>query len=571
MSISLPFKIILDQKIPMRDGVNLSASIYLPQNNEPSPVLLLITPYNVDRNHFQAKFFAQNNFPVVLVDCRGRGNSEGFFKPLSFDDSKDAYDVCLWISTQSWCNGKIGMFGGSYLGMLQWLTIKEMPPWLKTIIPTSSVCPGVDFPMKNNIFYTYLAPYLCFINAKTVNNNLFSDTDFWKNFYLNYYSGNYSFSELLKTFLIDNSSFYEWLDHPFFDDYWKNILPSDENFMNLNIPVLTISGYFDDDQTGAFYYLMKHLENNPIFANENHFLILGPWDHAGTREPKSTMGNQIFGNNSLLNINQIHLDWFNWILKGFSRPSYLSDNLIFYLLNENSWYNLPNISYLHHEEKITFYLLNDFKLSLSYSENLNLTSNQPCSIFVNPRKKYLNKSDLELNCSYNYAYCDYEPVNDESELIFTSSQIEHDIIIGGKITLSLAIKSNLESFDLEFLLFDSYKNNIQFLTRDFLRFEKKNDKEYEFVYNDHNDCFYVISFKSANYIFKKLYAGSQLILIIRNLNSPVFQNNYCSAGNKAFETITNSNSGYIYILIDKHQFTKLSVPYLTHINQNEKL
>lgn len=155
-SDTLDVNIKFHQKIKMSDGINLSSNIYKPSSSDKKyPVILIITPYVADENHSRGLFFARNNYIFVTVDCRGRGNSEGEFIPFE-DDGKDGYDVVNWISKQKWCNGEIGMFGGSYRGMNQWLTLKKFPKNLKTIIPIASVGPGRDFPKYNNIFFHML-------------------------------------------------------------------------------------------------------------------------------------------------------------------------------------------------------------------------------------------------------------------------------------------------------------------------------------------------------------------------------------------------------------------------------
>src|SRR5687768_9620497 len=64
-------------KIPVRDGVQLNATVYKPKSTEPAPAIFILTPYIADTNHPRAYHFAQHGYAFALVDCRGRGNSEG--------------------------------------------------------------------------------------------------------------------------------------------------------------------------------------------------------------------------------------------------------------------------------------------------------------------------------------------------------------------------------------------------------------------------------------------------------------------------------------------------------------
>jgi len=96
-------------------------------------------------------FFARRGMTFAIVDVRGRGNSDGIFRPM-IQEATDGYDVVEWLARQSYCNGKVGMWGGSYAGYVQWATAKELPPHLATIVPVASPYAGTDFPMRNISF-----------------------------------------------------------------------------------------------------------------------------------------------------------------------------------------------------------------------------------------------------------------------------------------------------------------------------------------------------------------------------------------------------------------------------------
>src|SRR6266571_4910380 len=112
-------------RIPMRDGITLSATLYLPSDSTgPQPCLFALTPYTVHRNHLRAKYFATRGYPFFVIDARGRGNSEGIFRPY-IQEAADGYDIVEWIARHSCCNGKVAAFSGSYEGYSQWATAKE--------------------------------------------------------------------------------------------------------------------------------------------------------------------------------------------------------------------------------------------------------------------------------------------------------------------------------------------------------------------------------------------------------------------------------------------------------------
>src|SRR6266487_1679645 len=128
-------------KIPMPDKVELNATLYLPKTPDGSlprtPVIFTLTPYISDTYHARAAYFASHGYAFALVDARGRGNSSGDFEPFA-QEPRDGHDVIEWLAVQSFCNGKVAMWGGSYAGFDQWATAKELPAHLATIVPVAA-------------------------------------------------------------------------------------------------------------------------------------------------------------------------------------------------------------------------------------------------------------------------------------------------------------------------------------------------------------------------------------------------------------------------------------------------
>lgn len=544
--------VFLDQKIPVRDGIHLSSTIIIPQSKHSKtfPVLLLITPYNADRNYPQAKFFAQNDYVVVLVDSRGRGNSDGIAEPFSSTDGKDGYDVCNWIGKQKWCNGKIGMFGGSYLGMVQWLTLKENPSLLKTIIPTASVCPGIDFPMRNNIFYTYLAPYFSFIYGKTTNTNFFTDDDYWNEFYSEYYAGRYPFKELLNKANIQFDKFNEWIGHPYFDNYWKSILPSPEDFKRMNIPILTITGYFDDDQSGALYYYTEHLRFNSEFAKNNHYLVIGPWDHQGTRAPNQNIGNLKFNELSLLNINELHLKWFDWILKGKNKPEILKNKILLYSMGDEKWCDFDSL--IPDKPSVTTYYLNndtDNKTEINLSKKIQ--SHTDLVVFnLSPDTIIPFKFFNSQSSSFNYAYFPIEFIENIDYLKFSTLPLNKKIKICGKPILKLFIETDVCDTDLLAIIYEkTHAGKMIYLTSDVLRSRYAESIEYQKLMKKNEKI--IITLNSFYFFFREIQKNSTLELYIVHLNCPFYQKNYQSGMDISSETIVQCKSGKLNIYFGK--------------------
>lgn len=138
--------------IPTKSGVDISAIIVRKKTNtSPSPAILFYTTYYQDASDaIFAKKSADRDYVGIVAYVRGIKTDLKNYKPFE-NEGTDIYDIIDWISKQKWCNGSVGMYGGSYTGFSQWATVKNIHPALKTIVPQVAVMPGYDFPMENNV------------------------------------------------------------------------------------------------------------------------------------------------------------------------------------------------------------------------------------------------------------------------------------------------------------------------------------------------------------------------------------------------------------------------------------
>jgi putative CocE/NonD family hydrolase len=318
-------------KIPLRDGVNLNATLYKPQVQKgPLPCIFTLTPYIAQTYHDRGVYFAGHGYVYLTVDVRGRGNSEGEFTPL-LQEAKDGHDVVEWLAQQPYCNGKIAMWGGSYAGYDQWATAKEFPPHLTTIVPAASAFAGVDFPRDNNITYPYDVQWLTFTGGRTGQEKIYGDDAFWIAKFKELYLNHHAFKEL--DTLIGNPSpiFQTWIAHPSVDAYWDSFNPTSAQYAKINLPILTITGQYDGDQPGAFTHYREHLAHASAEAKARHYLIIGPWDHGGTRTPKDEVAGLKFGKASVIDLNNLHRQWYDWTLKSGTKPEFLKSRVAYYV------------------------------------------------------------------------------------------------------------------------------------------------------------------------------------------------------------------------------------------------
>jgi len=558
---SKEIEIILDQKIRMSDGIHLAAKIWKPaEMKNPLPAVFVLTPYISDEAQKRATFFAQNGYVYVSVDCRGRANSEGEFYPFE-QDGPDGAQVVEWISKQPWCDGQVAMMGGSYRGMVQWQTLRELPPSLKTIVPTAAAHPGIDAPWPNNIFTSYFTRWLGFVTGKTRNVNLFSDPKYWSQKFFKMYKNHIPFSKLAGITGIPQKIFKRWLAHPSYDDYWKGMSPSDEDYKKYNIPILTITGHFDGDQPGAMAYYLKHMKYGSEEGKEKHYLMAGPYDHAGTRTPNKEFGGLVFGENCLLDMNQLHQEWFDWTLKGKDKPEFLKKRVCYYLMGENEWKYVDKLEDISNKTLNWYLSSQDGKANdVFHSGTLEQTpppKKQKPDIFVyDPLKLIDEQKYLKQNPDY---FLDQSAAFAEDIIIYQSAPLKKAIEIAGYIILKAYIELNIPDTDFQVGLFEIKPDGTSiYLGNDMMRARyRKSFSKAELIKPGEINLY---EFKRFYFFARKIEKGSRLRLIVSCLNSPDFGKNYNSGGVIADESAEDARKAIIKLYHDKKYPSVLELP-----------
>jgi putative CocE/NonD family hydrolase len=214
-------------RVPMRDGVRLSVDVCRPAAEGRFPGLLVHTPYSNNAAGLvqRARWFAKRGYAVVLSDVRGRYDSDGDFDPFDRRHKTDGYDLVEWVARQPWCDGKVGMMGGSYLGWTQWWTATQAPPALKAIAP--EVAPPDQFrnaPYQDGVLDGWIMDWASMMAGRTT--QTVGDGP---------YSGfaNTRARDLMHAPAIDLMRFRGVMDAPWFDtwirqnlstaDYWSGI------------------------------------------------------------------------------------------------------------------------------------------------------------------------------------------------------------------------------------------------------------------------------------------------------------------------------------------------------------
>lgn len=519
---------------------------------QPQPVVMMYNIYAGIETRL-CKQIVNKGYVGFIANTRGKRLSNDAIEPYEHDGD-DAYHIIDWVSKQTWCNGKIGMYGGSYLGFSQWSTVKKVHPALKTIVPQVAVGAGIDFPMHNGVFMSYALKWIRFV----ANNKLTDDTDFsnsekWDNIFSNYYKNGTSFRSLDRLEGSVSPLFQRWLDHPVYDSYWQNMVPQKEAYANITIPILTTTGYYDDDQLGAMHYFKEYQKWN---KNNNHYLLIGPYDHGGAQGfPKQTLGGYTLDPTADINIDKLIFEWFDYTLKDGKRPELLKDKVNFQVMGKNKWHHVASLAQMHNG-LLTFYLGRDNdKYELLKTKPKKQTAITQTIDFKDRSKVYLSKdSDVTGFPVIINKELDLE----KQMMVFESEPIEEPIAISGSIAASLKISSNKKDIDIALQLYEKTNNGQYFaLSNNLQRASHSKDKSKRQLLTP--DKIETINMTNNFITSKQLQKGSQIVIVIGINKNPNWQINYGTGKDVSEETIKDAE---IPLEIQWYNNSSITIPVL---------
>ena len=566
-------------KIPVRDGVELNATLYLPKEAaaQKSPVNFTLTPYISDSYHARAGYFAARGYAFALVDVRGRGNSGGEFEPFKNED-RDGHDVVEWLARQPFCDGQVTMWGGSYAGFDQWATAKELPPHLATIVPVAAAHPGLDFPFPNNVGQTYPIRWLTLTSGRTGQQNLFADAKFWRPKFLEAYRRHLPFKEL-DTFVGNPTShFQRIIQHPTPDGYYDAMVPTAEQFGKIAFPILTITGQYDGDELGAMSFYRNHLAHASAEARAKHFLVIGPWDHAGTRTPTDEVSGVKFGAGSLLDVNDLHRRWYDWTMKGGPRPEFLKKRVAYYQLasgnggTNGEWRYADTLEGTFAGSR-TFFLDSDHGDANGVFRAGRLVETSPAS--GADRYTYdpmdLRRGELEGGEEEpKTALLDQKIALSISEdgLVYHTSPLPSDTALVGCPELSLWVSLDTPDTDFTAELSEIQPDGTSIpLWSDLRRLRYRENPRTEKLVK--KDEVVRLDFRPGLFVARTLAKGSRLRLVVTSPNSIFFQKNYNSGGVVADETSKDAKVAHIVVHHEGDHVSALKLPLAPNARTNE--
>ena len=539
-------------KMTTRDGVTLRADVYRPAGEGTFPVLLQRTPYDKNNAADFGHMAAAHGFMVVVQDVRGRYTSEGEWYTFKHE-MNDGYDTVEWAAALPHSNGKVGMFGGSYVGATQMLAAISHPPHLAGICPVVTASnyhenwnyQGGAFEQWFNESWTSgLAQDTVNRELRKASNAVVGSTVLpLRQFPLfNLQTGPTTFNSGAMT-----PYFLDWLAHPLYDSYWKQ-WAIDENYANIQVPALTVAAWYDIFQGGSlsnYVGLKAHAGNEAARAGQKLLVTIG--GHAGGGR---NIGTVDFGLAAAeFDENAITLAWYEYLLQGKQNEFANAKPVKIFVMGENKWRSEESWP-LERAKQKNYFLHSAGKANTAQGDGALAASAGASDVadsFVYDPANPVPTVGGPLCC---------DPVHlpagprDQSEvekrpdvLVYSTTPMEQDTEVTGPVSLDLFAASSATDTDFTAKLLDVWPNGYaQNLTEGILRAPFRESTSGEPKPLEPGKIYeYKIDLWSTSNVFLK---GHRIRLEVSSSNFPRFDRNLNTgrdaATDSAFQKATNT-------------------------------
>lgn len=484
--------------VEMRDGVKLAIDLYIPmQNGQPLtqavPAVLQRTPYNKAGLKNQAIYFARQGYLSAIQDCRGRFQSEGEFFPF-IDDPKDGYDTIEWLAKRTGCNGRVGMYGCSYMAWVQFQAATQNPPSLKTIIPYEGPINAYHYSMRNG-GALHLGLLRWVLDVARTGQEAGRDP-----------AGAAGVQEMLagNNFLewatkipwqrgetplkfaprYEDAAFKLYFDEHNYNDFWRQPgLGMSEYFERYpKMPILWVVGWYD-------WYprtISDGYQKMVALGRENQHILIGPWTHNNFN---ASCGDVNFGiaGAQVRNYEEylaVELAWFDRWLKEDASVE-LGQPVKFFLmgggdgrrgdggrlnhggrwLTSDTWPPKSSVAtrfYLHPKSLSTQVPAEEqASTSYRYDPDHTVSSNGRCIIAYGPAAKFGfsgmgPRDQIDLETLPGHGVPGQKIADRKDVVVFQTAALEKDVTIAGDVKADLWVSSDAPDTDFFVKLLDVY-------------------------------------------------------------------------------------------------------------------
>jgi len=478
--------------VPMDDGTELATDVYrFILDPFDYPVVLIRTPYGKDTSEMQtlAYFLLNAGYVAVVQDERGTGHSQGtneLFRADGWGTLHDGYDTVKWIAKRSWCDGNVGMFGLSALGISAYLAAGARPPALK--------CEVVAFSAAD--LYDQAA-----------------------------YQGGELRAELIDSWVgaQNPTKLQEILDHEVRTSYW-DILDAEDREPTITIPTLHIGGWYDCFLQGTLNHFAGLQARGATGARNNQKLIVGPWTHVNFNS--RTQGELTYPSNSTLSLSDLNDETKNWFDYWLAHKGTLSGPRVhYYVMGEvgqtttrgNQWRDSDTWPPATQPQRLFLWAGGELWGQAARGRGV-----EPESYVYDPRNPVPTRGGANLDI--DAGPYDQRPVEARNDvLVYTSQRLTQPLEVTGRITVELYASSTARDTDWTAKLCDVYPDGRSMLVCDgVLKARCRDSVSSPTLINRRTIYRYQIDLWSTSIEFN---TGHRIRLTISSSNSPRFEPN----------------------------------------------
>src|SRR6202795_2230895 len=523
------YEVIIERDVQakMRDGITPRSDVCRPKTDGKFPVLLTRTPYDKKWDADICLKWAARGCVVVAQDVRGRYASEGEWYPFK-NESQDGYDTVEWAAALPYSNGKVGMFGGSYVGATQYLAAIARPPHLAGICPTVTASNyhdgwtyqgGAFEQWFNESWSTGLA--MNTMRRRVEESSALAGT---KTLPLTDYA------------VLDAPSttgiapyFKDWLAHPSFDAYWKQ-WSIEDHYAQIQVPVLSFGAWYDIFLGGTLRnYARLKTEAGTDAAKRGQRLIVYVGGHAGGSASRK-VGAVDFGEKLPIDQDEMTLRWYDAILKGQGNGMEREKPVKIFVMGKNEWRDEDDWP-LSRAKSTRYFLHATGGGATGLAGNGTLSTSAPGE--EKPDQYVYDPSDATptiggpLCCGSlptGIGPQDQRPAETRADvLVFTTPAFAQDTEVTGPVALDLYVSSSAVDTDFTGMLVDVWPNGFaQNLTSGILRMRYRNSQEKPELANPGETYHVTVDLWATSNVF---LAGHKLRLEVSSSNFPRFDRN----------------------------------------------
>jgi len=498
--------------------------------------LASLLEFNIDPGRNSARECAAHGFAGVVATVERVAH--GRRAPAPFErDAAQVTRVLDWIARQPWSDGRVGMYGDRYSGFAAWAGARHPSRALRAIATSATTAPGIDAPMAGSIFQNSAYRWSLYVtNTDPAAVQNFYDDGIWRELDRTWYRSGRRYRDLGALHGKPSPIFIRWLNHPSYDAYWQNMIPYREQFARIDIPVLTITGYFAGSEPGALYYFTQH---HRYKADARHTLLIGPYDDAALqRGPLRRLQSYEVDEAAVIDLRELRYQWFEHVLKDGPLPAPLKDRVNYEVMGANEWRSAGSIAAMADRQQ-RFYL-----------DAGSAAGDQHALVARRPTRDRGLRQIVDLKDRSDAAWTppmDFvsRSLAARNSLVFVSRPFEHPVRLNGLFSGRLEMLVNKMDVDLNISLFELTPagDYIQLFSPTLeLRASYARDRRRRHLLQagvpQH------IEFQSERLTSRQFSAGSRLVLLLGIARRPDREINYGTGNDVSEESFLDADEPY---------------------------